>query len=156
MEAKRLSPFTRQVCGIPGKGKKRLPSMRSASGFELSPRIALCMAMKVAFKILNRSISGASKDATDHEMASFSTTSRRWSRCPAVNFLESFKRGWKKSGGSMTAAVKTGPARQPLPASSHPASTFPLVNQGCKGITQSMSTKDNLNWALQSILSAYF
>ena len=34
----------------------------------------------------------------------------------------------------MTAAAKTGPDKQPLPASSHPASTTPLCMQNESGI----------------------
>jgi hypothetical protein len=36
--------------------------------------------------------------------------------------LESFKKGWLKFLGKITAAATTGPERQPLPASSVPAS----------------------------------
>jgi len=36
--------------------------------------------------------------------------------------FESFKTGSAKLGGRITAAANTGPAKQPLPASSQPAS----------------------------------
>src|SRR5690606_33044995 len=45
----------------------------------------------------------------------------------SVIFFESFKSGCEKLRGKITAAATTGPAKQPLPASSQPASTKSVV-----------------------------
>ena len=43
------------------------------------------------------------------------------------SFFESFSEEFLNVGGSITAPATTGPAKQPLPASSHPASITPFV-----------------------------
>ena len=75
------------------------------------------------FKMLISSISATLQWATEKAIASCSIIGLNASRCFVVNFLESFNNGWVKSCGKITAAAVTGPAKQPLPASSVPAST---------------------------------
>jgi hypothetical protein len=53
---------------------------------------------------------------------SFSRVVRSFSRCASLSFLESVRPGTSWPSGQSTAAATTGPARQPLPASSTPAS----------------------------------
>jgi hypothetical protein len=55
-------------------------------------------------------------------MASLSISPRRKFRFDLLSFFESSMPSSENSGGRITAAATTGPARQPLPASSHPAS----------------------------------
>jgi hypothetical protein len=63
-------------------------------------------------------------------MALFSISARKISLCLAFNNLESRNKGCEKSLGNITAAAKTGPAKQPLPASSKPASRQLFLKQG--------------------------
>ena len=56
---------------------------------------------------------------------------RNCSRWRSVNCLLSLIRSLWKSGGKMTAAAVTGPARHPRPASSQPASTRPAIRYCC-------------------------
>ena len=60
--------------------------------------------------------------STAQDTASRSITSRSRSRLRSVIRFESSSSGSLKSGGRITAAAKTGPARHPRPASSQPAS----------------------------------
>ena len=60
----------------------------------------------------------------------FSITGLRISLSFSLIFFESFKRGWRKSSGRITAAANTGPASGPLPASSQPASSLPASRYG--------------------------
>ena len=60
---------------------------------------------------------------SDGAIASLSIIGRRMSRFLRLICLESLRSGCVKSSGRITAAAYTGPARQPLPASSQPAST---------------------------------
>src|SRR5262245_3385215 len=67
------------------------------------------------------SISAGSADATPQETAALVMLTYKRSRSSAVVVFESQTRGTYRSGFSTTAAATTGPARQPRPTSSTPA-----------------------------------
>lgn len=92
--------------------------------------MARCMARMEAASMLIRSISFGETIATAHASASRSMMGRNLSRCRSVSFLLSLSMSHLKSGGSITAAAVTGPARHPRPASSHPASIRPSMRYG--------------------------
>jgi hypothetical protein len=60
-------------------------------------------------------------------------TDRTSRRCFSLIIFESRSKEWLKPGGRITAAAYTGPASDPLPASSHPASNLPASRCGNKG-----------------------
>ncbi len=68
------------------------------------------------------SISSGVTMPTAQAIASFSITGRKAYRFFSLNCLLSFKSSFLKSGGKITAAANTDPAKHPRPASSHPAS----------------------------------
>ncbi len=68
-----------------------------------------------------------------HASACHCMIGRNSMRRTSLNCLESLSHGWVKSSGNITAAANTGPARQPRPASSQPASRTPLMAQAGKG-----------------------
>ncbi len=128
-------------------GENLFPSTMMCCGRVFKPSIARCMARMDALSMFIRSISSAVAMPTAHAMAVDSMIGRSNSRWRSVSCLESFSRGWLKSSGSITAAAYTGPARQPLPASSHPASTSPGVWHGGRG--------DDSFRLMQSVVSFY-
>ena len=67
---------------------------------------------------------------TAQAIASRSMTGRSLYRFFSLNCLLSFKSSFLKSSGRITAAANTAPAKQPLPASSHPASIRPVSIYG--------------------------
>src|SRR5438067_6894934 len=71
--------------------------------------------------MLMRSISTGSTDVTDQHTASRVMRTYSRSRSSAVTVFESQIRGMYRSGFSTTADATTGPARQPRPTSSTPA-----------------------------------
>ena len=97
--------------------------------------MARCMALKEAWSMLILSISSWSTMATAQAKAFFSMRGRSLSLSCSVSCLLSFSRGWRNLAGRITAAAHTGPARQPLPASSHPASTIPFLKKYFKVAT---------------------
>ena len=112
-----------QLCGIFWYGLNRLPSISRYSGRTDNCSMARCIARKDAFRIFILSISSGDTQPTAQAIASFSIKGRSSYRCFSVSFFESFNVSHVKSDGKMTAAAYTAPARQPRPASSHPAST---------------------------------
>ena len=112
-------------------GVKRLPSISNASGRILRASMARCMAAIDALRIFILSISSGDTKATAQANASRSMMARSESRRRSVSCFESLSSSLRKSGGKITAAAVTGPARHPRPASSHPASTIPGVKNGC-------------------------
>lgn len=101
--------------------------MSRCSGAQPNFSIAWCIARNEAFRILMRSISTGSTTATAQYSACCSICKRRESLCFSESCLESLSPEMGFLGLRMTAAATTGPARQPLPASSQPASNFPSV-----------------------------
>src|SRR3954462_11274199 len=99
----------------------RKASTRTMSGRGASESTARCIARSAAWWMLMRSISSGSTLITDHAIASRAIRSYSRSRSSAVTVLESHTRGMYRSGSSTTAPAMTGPARQPRPTSSTPA-----------------------------------
>ena len=125
MERQRLSPLMIERCGRGISGKSNASS-RSACGGSESWARAERMAYLVACRILRSSISSTGPMPTLTATACCMITSNWHSRTAAVICLESrtpAKRVSRSlsSSGNMTAAATTGPARQPRPASSSPA-----------------------------------
>jgi len=98
-----------------------LPSINKSSAWVFSFSTALCIAKKEAFRIFILSISFGLTIPTAHAIASLSMIGRNKSLFLSDNTLLSFSNLFLKLLGRITAAATTGPARQPLPASSQPA-----------------------------------
>lgn len=75
-----------------------------------------------AFKIFTRSISISKICWNANDVASFSIIGLKIFLFFSESCLESFSKSFLKVRGKITAAAVTGPARQPLPASSVPHS----------------------------------
>jgi hypothetical protein len=97
------------------------------------------MARNEAFRILISSISKLSTTPTANASASFSMIFRSSSLSFSFSFFESFSNSFLNFFGKITAAAKTGPAKQPLPASSQPASNKFLCKQSFSKIYFSVS-----------------
>ena len=108
--------------GISSRVRNRLPSMARNAGAGSSRATASDIPSNEAFRILISSMRAADTASTAQAIASRSMTARNRSRFRSVICFESLSCGSWKSGGRITAAANTGPARQPRPASSHPAS----------------------------------
>src|SRR5262249_45799046 len=118
--AQRRSPCStpRWAMGISGI---RNASTRTTSGRGASISTARRMALSDARWMLIRSISCASADATLHATARSRMRTYSSSRSAAGTALESHTPGMCRPGWRTTAAATTGPARQPRPTSSTPA-----------------------------------
>ena len=98
-----------------------LPSMSNPLGRTFNTLAAWHMALSVACKILMRSISGGQTTPSPQASATAPISAARPSRRVGDNTLESARPGITAPSGKITAAATTGPARQPRPASSIPA-----------------------------------
>ena len=80
--------------------------------------------------MFNSSISFGDTTPTPKLTASFLMIISNFSLVITLSFFESFRNVLLKFSGKITAAAITGPAKQPLPASSQPTSVL-LVNLSC-------------------------
>src|SRR4030095_9502389 len=87
-----------------------------------------------ALRILMRSMTGASMLATAHAIELASIIFLNFSLFSGRTCFESLSPGQRKPSGKITAAANTGPARQPRPASSQPASSLPFVRYGLRAM----------------------
>ena len=124
------SPFMMHWCGILLYLIKRFPSISSSCGFFFKLSSERCMALNDARRILIVSISLLSILATANASASASIIVRSSFLFFSFTCFESLSKGWKKFFGKITAAANTGPARQPRPASSRPASISSFWKKG--------------------------
>ena len=108
-------------CRNSGSGIVWLPSMSNPLGRTFNTLAAWHMALSVACKILMRSISGGQTTPSPQANATAPISAARPSRRVGDNTLESARPGITAPSGKITAAATTGPARQPRPASSIPA-----------------------------------
>ena len=112
--------------------QRELVIIRAASrqGRSRRPSTARRIANRLACRIFSSSISCADAHAT-HHTACCSMRCRSSSRRFADSFLLSLRPEMSNSGGRITAAATTGPARQPRPASSRPASRASPLTHLC-------------------------
>src|SRR4030095_7632990 len=94
-----------------------------------------------ALRILMRSMTGASILATAHAIELASIIFLNFSLFSGRTCFESFNPGQRKPNGKITAAANTGPARQPRPASSQPASSLPFKKYGLRFATRTRIRK---------------
>lgn len=99
-----------------------LPSIKRSCGRMLNFSTARFIARKEARRMFISSIFSLSTKATAQARARLSIIGRMARRLRSVSCLESFSCSMSQSGCKMTAAATTGPAKQPLPASSQPHS----------------------------------
>ena len=113
------SPRTTAVAGQASFGT-RLPSIRVCAGATGSASTARAMASMVASRMLSRSTSPTLAQPTPVQ-ATASNRAMRSFRRAGESFFESSRPSGIFRGSRITAAATTGPAHDPRPASSTPA-----------------------------------